>query len=98
MKLRIKKDPYGVDGYICRSMEERCGIVGWIKATGDTMEAAYKNWEERATYFRKESQEAVQRFNNLVQHDQWVTDADLRISKLVAFWRSLLNSIKGKRP
>lgn len=98
MKPRIKKDPYRVEGYICRSMEERRGIVGWIKATGDTMEAAYKNWEERVTYFRKESEEAVQRFNNLVQHDQWVTDANLRISKPVAFWHSLLSALKGKRP
>lgn len=98
MKPRIKKDPYRVDGYICRSMEEIRGITGWIKATGSSIEEAYKNWEERAEDFRQRSDEATQRFNNLVKHDQWVTDANLRLSKPIAFWRSLLCAVKGKRP
>lgn len=98
MKPRIRKDLFRSEGFLCKSKETRRGISGWVGATGTTPETAYENWSKKAEEFRKESVLAQQRFENLRDFDQWVTNSELRISKPVAFWRRLLRSVKGEQP
>ena len=50
MKPRIRKDQWAVKGFICRSYEPsnwREDLKRPIIGSGDTVEEAYRNWEEK---------------------------------------------------